>query len=313
MIGNHVILIVSSWLLGLSNASLSLPHVRSPSAKHEVFRTVHHDVPRSRVAFRAAQLALSQRKPLNLYIEPVPTNQTASAAKEDCKCSFHSECTCEAALEFLDCISKSCSSGQCACHEYQYYNACVDMSKTCVQKLEFQCSKEETRCNGKVTKPSVHTVEKSFPDTKESSKNEPEPQVEPNNAEKGTSSDNSKARTAPPPFWDSQEEESQIRKVYGTTCMWICIGMFISCCCFSGSFYSRTGGVIGSVMGCLIPLGVLVYIIFWTDIFQTFWEGKVVGAWCYALCLWAMCQICCGGTMIAVTGYLAYRDKANAK
>jgi len=66
--------------------------------------------------------------------------------KDSCMCEFKGECNCENALNFMDCISASCASGECGCHEHQYHNACVDMSNTCLS-LNFQCSGDKATCS----------------------------------------------------------------------------------------------------------------------------------------------------------------------
>jgi len=74
------------------------------------------------------------------------SNTTASSNADPCACEFKAECTCENSLEFMNCVSAACATGNCDCHEHQYHNACVDMSKTC-DSLEFKCSGDKAVCS----------------------------------------------------------------------------------------------------------------------------------------------------------------------
>eukprot|EP00747_Dinoflagellata_sp_TGD_P212507 gnl/TRDRNA2_/TRDRNA2_85590_c1_seq2.p1 gnl/TRDRNA2_/TRDRNA2_85590_c1~~gnl/TRDRNA2_/TRDRNA2_85590_c1_seq2.p1 ORF type:complete len:276 (-),score=93.50 gnl/TRDRNA2_/TRDRNA2_85590_c1_seq2:134-931(-) len=64
---------------------------------------------------------------------------------DKCKCKFIGHCTCRQAMEFMDCISDACASGECDCHEMQFKHACQQMSDTC-ESVGLQCSKDKATC-----------------------------------------------------------------------------------------------------------------------------------------------------------------------
>eukprot|EP00747_Dinoflagellata_sp_TGD_P207899 gnl/TRDRNA2_/TRDRNA2_81431_c0_seq4.p1 gnl/TRDRNA2_/TRDRNA2_81431_c0~~gnl/TRDRNA2_/TRDRNA2_81431_c0_seq4.p1 ORF type:complete len:687 (+),score=222.51 gnl/TRDRNA2_/TRDRNA2_81431_c0_seq4:159-2219(+) len=73
-------------------------------------------------------------------IMKVRTNQSLrhGSKGEGCSCAFKNYCTCNAAIEFMNCISNSCMSGGCDCHELQYKHACLMMADTC-SSLNMKC------------------------------------------------------------------------------------------------------------------------------------------------------------------------------
>eukprot|EP00747_Dinoflagellata_sp_TGD_P207897 gnl/TRDRNA2_/TRDRNA2_81431_c0_seq2.p1 gnl/TRDRNA2_/TRDRNA2_81431_c0~~gnl/TRDRNA2_/TRDRNA2_81431_c0_seq2.p1 ORF type:complete len:350 (+),score=108.08 gnl/TRDRNA2_/TRDRNA2_81431_c0_seq2:145-1050(+) len=66
----------------------------------------------------------------------VPNFLAQTAA--DCQCHFKNYCTCEAAIEFMDCIEKACTAKTCDCHQHQYKHACLMMADTC-SSLNMKC------------------------------------------------------------------------------------------------------------------------------------------------------------------------------
>lgn len=74
-------------------------------------------------------------------------------AGDQCSCEFRGLCTCEAAVEFMDCISARCTSGNCDCTELQFQHACVSIASTCsvdplngVMGIEMACSPDRATC-----------------------------------------------------------------------------------------------------------------------------------------------------------------------
>jgi len=61
------------------------------------------------------------------------------------KCRFRDVCDCNAAMEFMDCVSGACHGGRHDCHELEYHRACVGMARTC-QGLDFECSNRRAVC-----------------------------------------------------------------------------------------------------------------------------------------------------------------------
>lgn len=71
---------------------------------------------------------------------------TAYKKADECTCAFHGVCTCEASMQFMQCISASCKAG-CDCHEMQYHDACTNLQSACGDMgLTFDCSTEKTTC-----------------------------------------------------------------------------------------------------------------------------------------------------------------------
>lgn len=79
-----------------------------------------------------------------------------------------------------------------------------------------------------------------------------------------------------------------------TVCMWLCIGLFVGCCCFSGAAHSSLGQFLGGFFNCILPLGVIIYVCHMTTLFSQFWNGKPICDWCMAICIWSFIQITCG-------------------
>lgn len=68
------------------------------------------------------------------------------AMGHDCNCHFKDLCTCEATLEFMNCIYAACESGSCACGGATHVNlACGNMSATC-PNVNLQCGAEKATC-----------------------------------------------------------------------------------------------------------------------------------------------------------------------
>lgn len=66
----------------------------------------------------------------------------------DCQCQFKSQCSCEATLGFMNCISDACSSGKCECMDNAHFMwACGNMSATC-PNVGLQCTPDgKAFCN----------------------------------------------------------------------------------------------------------------------------------------------------------------------
>jgi len=67
------------------------------------------------------------------------------SSSDTCQCHFQAACTCDATMQFMDCIADACHSGKCDCHALQFKHACLVMSETC-PKLTMECSPEKAVC-----------------------------------------------------------------------------------------------------------------------------------------------------------------------
>lgn len=91
------------------------------------------------------KLAKDEKKNVTGKAKPTKFVNTSGVSSGTCSCEFQAECTCNSALVFMECISHACVSSECNCHEHQYHNACVEMSKTCTS-LSFDCSAKQATC-----------------------------------------------------------------------------------------------------------------------------------------------------------------------
>eukprot|EP00747_Dinoflagellata_sp_TGD_P025786 gnl/TRDRNA2_/TRDRNA2_131488_c0_seq1.p1 gnl/TRDRNA2_/TRDRNA2_131488_c0~~gnl/TRDRNA2_/TRDRNA2_131488_c0_seq1.p1 ORF type:complete len:246 (+),score=74.43 gnl/TRDRNA2_/TRDRNA2_131488_c0_seq1:92-829(+) len=64
---------------------------------------------------------------------------------DKCKCKFIGHCTCRQAIQFMDCISDSCASGDCDCHAQQFQHSCFQMADTC-NTLGMGCTEDRATC-----------------------------------------------------------------------------------------------------------------------------------------------------------------------
>jgi len=109
--------------------------------------------------------------------------------RDSCQCTFDDTCSCKGALKFMDCIKKSCNSGDCRCidksGENHFLEACSSMSSEC-SGIGLKCTAKEATCNDNGVawheKLKEHAVEdsgagKEKAKTKEPAK-EPEKKVE---------------------------------------------------------------------------------------------------------------------------------------
>lgn len=100
-------------------------------------------------AVAQASMSMNFRDMLRLHAHKNAINSTDSknsgSKADSCACEFKGECTCQNSLEFMNCISGACATGDCDCHEHQYHNACVDMANTCVS-LDFKCASDKVLC-----------------------------------------------------------------------------------------------------------------------------------------------------------------------
>jgi hypothetical protein len=77
-------------------------------------------------------------------------------------------------------------------------------------------------------------------------------------------------------------------------CMWLTFGLLFSCCSFGGAAHSTSGQLIGGFFNFVLPLGVIIYVCFMSNLFSEYWDGKPICGWCHAICIWAFIQITCG-------------------
>eukprot|EP00927_Polykrikos_kofoidii_P003774 TRINITY_DN1151_c0_g1_i3.p1 TRINITY_DN1151_c0_g1~~TRINITY_DN1151_c0_g1_i3.p1 ORF type:complete len:339 (-),score=50.41 TRINITY_DN1151_c0_g1_i3:138-1154(-) len=63
---------------------------------------------------------------------------------DSCSCEFRGICSCEAAIEFMDCITDKCNSGTCDCEATQFHHACESMAGTC--SMEMLCTEDKATC-----------------------------------------------------------------------------------------------------------------------------------------------------------------------
>lgn len=67
---------------------------------------------------------------------------------DPCKCAFKGVCSCQAAVEFMQCISTACESGMCECGgNHHFVQACTDMSSAC-PSVGLKCEAEQAQCMG---------------------------------------------------------------------------------------------------------------------------------------------------------------------
>merc|ERR1719316_1517982 len=64
---------------------------------------------------------------------------------DKCKCKFIGHCTCRQAIQFMDCISDACASGECDCHEKQFQLSCFEMADTC-SSIGMGCTEDRATC-----------------------------------------------------------------------------------------------------------------------------------------------------------------------
>jgi len=72
---------------------------------------------------------------------------------QDCQCVFEDTCSCQASVEFMQCIADACSSKKCNCEDHHFDNACTQMSDLC-PVVGLSCTAGEATCtasNGKRT------------------------------------------------------------------------------------------------------------------------------------------------------------------
>lgn len=77
-------------------------------------------------------------------------------------------------------------------------------------------------------------------------------------------------------------------------CMWLTFGLLFSCCSFGGAAHSTSGQLIGGFFNFVLPLGVIIYVCFMSNLFSEYWDGKPICGWCHAICIWSFIQITCG-------------------
>eukprot|EP00927_Polykrikos_kofoidii_P010628 TRINITY_DN14478_c0_g1_i1.p1 TRINITY_DN14478_c0_g1~~TRINITY_DN14478_c0_g1_i1.p1 ORF type:complete len:310 (-),score=52.81 TRINITY_DN14478_c0_g1_i1:65-994(-) len=63
---------------------------------------------------------------------------------DKCSCEFQNVCSCEAVIQFMNCINDRCNSGACACEENQFHHACNSIAGAC--SIEMLCSPDTATC-----------------------------------------------------------------------------------------------------------------------------------------------------------------------
>lgn len=66
-------------------------------------------------------------------------------AAGDCPCEFDNVCSCHATMSVLNCVAKSCTSGDCECHKNTFHDACMSLANTC-GALDFECHMDKAVC-----------------------------------------------------------------------------------------------------------------------------------------------------------------------
>merc|ERR1719428_731908 len=66
----------------------------------------------------------------------------------------------------------------------------------------------------------------------------------------------------------------------GTTCMWLCIGLLVGCCCFGGAAHSMAGQACAGFFNCVLPIGIIIYVFFMTPTWDKFTAGAPMNGWC---------------------------------
>lgn len=64
---------------------------------------------------------------------------------DQCQCHFRGLCTCDASVQFMDCIADSCASGLCDCKRDDFFDSCNAMAATCPTTGLF-CTEEKATC-----------------------------------------------------------------------------------------------------------------------------------------------------------------------
>jgi len=97
-------------------------------------------------ANQAVHMMSSKRNNIGAAKNDTYTAMPGSAvAAGPCACEFRGTCSCQATMDFMDCIADACASGKCDCNEQQYQHACYTMADEC-PSLDMQCSKERAVC-----------------------------------------------------------------------------------------------------------------------------------------------------------------------
>jgi len=78
-----------------------------------------------------------------------PEASPAAAPAGPCECGFQDFCTCESALAHLNCISKTCASGECDCPSTQWSQSCGKMASICKTALDISCTPTDALCDGR--------------------------------------------------------------------------------------------------------------------------------------------------------------------
>lgn len=118
---------LAASLCSAATSGLRAGHHSEPKKHHNHKRKHHH-------------------KAVKLHAQKGSANSTAKEEVDPCACEFRGVCSCQASLEFMDCMNIACASGKCDCHEHQYHNACVELSHTC-SSLSFECSTDKAVCH----------------------------------------------------------------------------------------------------------------------------------------------------------------------
>lgn len=112
-------------------AVLALGSPAASSRVHVPFHALHQR------AMNAAAVSGNHSSKLPSFLQKL---------SDECQCVFQGSCSCEAATEFMNCISNACQSGKCACGgSYHFQQACQNMSDVCPGE-GMQCTEEKSTC-----------------------------------------------------------------------------------------------------------------------------------------------------------------------
>lgn len=96
-----------------------------------------------------------------------------------------------------------------------------------------------------------------------------------------------------------QGEDTRLAK--GKMCMW---GSLVFLMGLQWTWHSQLKSsraqILNRLFGCLIPLGVIIYLMFWTGLVRKLVKGEEIDVWCTMLCIWAFVQVVCGFYLLVV-------------
>lgn len=97
-------------------------------------------------------------------------------------------------------------------------------------------------------------------------------------------------------------EGEDTKLVKGRMCMWGSLVFFVGLqWTWHSQLKSSHAQILNRLIGCLIPLGVIVYFMFWTGLMKKIVKGEEIDMWCTMLCIWALVQVFCGLYLLVLT------------